>query len=372
MTILGDLGAQAVRRVAGVISGTSMDGIDVAVCSIVGAGFEATVGLERFASVPYDTALAARLRAAPDFKAQDVAELNILVGEAFATAVKSVGEGLSVELVGSHGQTIYHHSSVPGSLRASLQVGDGDILASRLGIPVVSDFRSGDIAAGGEGAPLTPYADFVLFGSLPGRAVLNLGGIANLTILGDRLADVTGFDTGPANAPLDRIARAEFGIPFDRDGLHARSGSYDANLLNRLLDEDAFVSAIPPKSTGFEAYGDAFVAMLRARCGVGGANLLRLATEYVVESVARQIPMATSELILSGGGAENAFVRERLGSRIAPHSVRLSDEFGVPARAREAMAFAILANDAVCGLPTSLPRVTGAAMARRLGKLSFP
>ena len=372
MTSLGELAAQPSRRVAGLISGTSMDGIDVAICQISGAGPGATVKLERFATVPYEPKLAERLRRAPDLSARDVAELNGVVGKAFAFAVTFVRVDLWVELVGSHGQTVYHHSRAPGAEKATLQVGDGDVIAQRLGIPVVSDFRAGDIAAGGEGAPLTPYADFVLFGGKPGRAVLNLGGIGNLTILADRLEDVTGFDTGPANAPLDRISRAEFGESMDRDGEHARAGDYDRKLLDQLLAEDAFLALAAPKSTGTEAYGEAFVAMLRARSGSTGADLLRLAAEYVVESVARQVPPSTGELILAGGGAANRFLHERLDQRLASCVIQMTDDYGVPIRAREALAFAILANDAVCGLPTSLPRVTGASGSRRLGKLSLP
>ena len=372
MTSLAELAAQSSRQVAGVISGTSMDGIDVAICRISGAGPGASVVLERFATVSYRPELAERLRHAPNLTAQDVAELNVLVGNAFVDAVSFVRLDLGVELVGSHGQTVYHHSRTPGAAKATLQVGDGDVIAEGLGIPVVSDFRAGDIAAGGEGAPLTPYADFILFGGSAGRVVLNLGGIANLTILGERLEDVRGFDTGPANAPLDRIAMAEFGVPLDPDGTHARAGAYDSGLLDRLLAEDTFLSASAPKSTGFEAYGDEFVSLLRSRSRTAGVDLLRLALEYVVESIARQVPGSTTELVLGGGGAANKFLRERLEQRLTPCAIRLTDDYGVPFQAREAIAFAILANDAVCGLPASLPGVTGAKRARRLGKISLP
>ena len=330
MTSLRDLAGLPGRRVAGLISGTSMDGIDVAICRIAGAGPGALVALEEFSCIPYKAALSERLKAAPDLTARDVAELNMLVGEAFAYALTLTGGESQIDLIGSHGQTIYHHSSVPGALKATLQVGDGDMIAERLGIHVVSDFRAADIVAGGQGAPLTPYADFILFGAVPGRAVLNLGGIANLTLLGKHLEDVRGFDCGPANAPLDRIANSEFGVPFDLDGAEARSGNYDPNLLIQLLDEDGFVAAPGPKSTGFEAYGVEFVKKLRARSGAAGSDLLRLATEYVVESIARQIPAETTELILAGGGVANLFLRQRLQERLAPRPIRRTDDLGVP------------------------------------------
>ena len=371
MITLDNLAALSSRRVSGAMSGTSMDSIDVAICRIQGAGTNLAIRMERFASVPYPEAIAARLRQ-PILDAQTVAELNVLVAEAFAAAIASTAEDLALDLVGSHGQTVYHHSRRPGALKATLQIGDGDVIAERLGVPVVSDFRARDIAAGGEGAPLTPYADFILFGGKPRRAVLNLGGIANLTLLGAEQEDVMGFDTGPANAPLDRIALAEFGEPYDRDGERARAGRFDQELLDELLEEDAFLALSPPKSTGTEAYGDEFVAFLRVRSGSRGSDLIRLALEYVVESIARQVPDVTTELILGGGGAANSFLRERLKQRLPTGTVRLTDDYGVPFQAREAIAFAILANDAVCGLPTSLPRVTGARAARCLGKLSMP
>jgi anhydro-N-acetylmuramic acid kinase len=296
----------------------------------------------------------------------------VLVGEAFAAAISASAGGLELDLIGSHGQTIYHYSRLPGAMRTTLQIGDGDTIAERLGVPVVSDFRSRDIAAGGEGAPLTPYADFVLFGGRSGVAVLNLGGIANITLLGSRLEDVAGFDTGPANAPLDRIARSEFGMRFDREGELARSGVHHPGIARRMVEADLYVQQAPPKSTGTEAYGDGFIGKLRAETGQSGSDLLRLATEFVAESIACQVPPGVEELILAGGGAANTFLHELLEARLTPCRVSVSDAYGVPAQAREAMAFAILANDAVCGLPTSLPRVTGAKHARTLGKFSLP
>ncbi len=303
---------------------------------------------------------------------QDLAELNVLVGEAFASAVKSVANVPELDLIGSHGQTIYHHSRRAGALKATMQLGDGDVIAEQLNKPVVSDFRARDIAAGGQGAPLTPYADFVLFGGKRGRVVLNLGGIANLTILSEDIQDVRGFDSGPANAPLDRIALAEFGEKFDREGRHARQGTFDSPLLAQLLLEDPFLALNPPKSTGTETYGYRFVAMLREVSGASGNDLLRLATEYVVESIALQAPAGMKDLIIGGGGAKNTFLLERLRECVAPARVRLTDALGVPTQAREAMSFALLANDAISGLPTSIAGVTGASGPRILGKLCLP
>jgi anhydro-N-acetylmuramic acid kinase len=372
MSFLDELAAKPNRLVAGAMSGTSMDSIDVAVCLISGAGPRAIVKLRKFERFPYATEIAQALRQPTGLSTQEVAELHVAVGRAFGKAVASTASGFQLDLVGSHGQTIYHHSRRENALKATFQIGDGDEIAELLGVPVVSDFRARDIAAGGEGAPLTPYADFVLFGGRPGVAVLNLGGIANLTLLGATIDDVRGFDTGPANGPLDRIAREDCGAPYDDRGEIARTGGYDDALLKDLISQDSFVNLVPPKSTGFETYGDPFVSMLRKRSGASGADLLRLATEFVVESVARQVPRSISNVILAGGGVGNAFLVERLTEQLAWCQVETSEEHGIPHQAREAMAFAILANDAVYGLATSLPSVTGARQARALGKLSWP
>ncbi len=207
--------ARPSRTVVGLMSGTSADSIDVAVCRMQGTGPE--VKLLHYSDHAHDAKVKRLVYAAADLNVRGIAELNVRVGEAFAAACLAALEEASiapgeVDLIGSHGQTIYHHSGVAGALKATLQVGDGDIIAVRTGRYVISDFRARDIAAGGKGAPLSPVADAILFASRePGkgrrRAVLNLGGIANLTVLDQDPARVFGFDTGPANAPLDRLAR---------------------------------------------------------------------------------------------------------------------------------------------------------------------
>jgi anhydro-N-acetylmuramic acid kinase len=373
MSFLDDLAGKPVRLVAGVMSGTSMDSIDVAICSITGAGQGAQIELQRFESFSYSKALKERLhQSASGLKVKDIAELHVEIGEAFASAVLAASSGLQLDLIGSHGQTIFHHSRQADLRKATLQVGDGDVISTRTGVPVISDFRSKDIALGGEGAPLTPYADFILFGGAGGRVVLNLGGIANLTVLSDKLDDVRGYDTGPANAPLDWVAKADLSCDFDDLGATARSGRFDRVLLDKLLYEDTFIQALPPKSTGTERYGKAFAEHVRHQSGSSGSDLLRLLTEFVAGSIAIQVPTGTVDVVAAGGGTKNDFLMERLAAHLPIIGVLKSDDLGVPSQAREAMAFAILANDAVCGIPTSLPRVTGASARRSLGKISFP
>ncbi len=385
MDALDALRRKPSRLVAGLLSGTSADAIDCAVCSIEGGGppsagrAGARVRLEAFRSHPWDPELRRRALDPAPVRLAELADLHAAIGDAFAeaclaTLVKAGIPEEAVDLVGSHGQTVFHHSGA--APRVTLQLGDGDRIAARTGFPVVSDFRARDVAEGGEGAPLTPYGDLVLFAAPPGerRAVLNLGGIANVTWLGERPDDVIAFDTGPANAPLDRLARRASGgaLPFDRDGALAAAGRVDRELVEEML-RHPFLHRPPPKSTGTETFGDAFVEDLVQRRGPAGPDLLAAATAFVAESVAMAFRgRPVDRVVVAGGGVRNATLMARLRDALAPARVEASDEHGVPAEAREAMIFALLANDAILGLPTSLPSVTGARRAATLGKLSFP
>jgi anhydro-N-acetylmuramic acid kinase len=379
------------RFVAGLMSGTSADSIDVAICRMTGQGAEVGVELLHYGEHPHDPDVKRQLLGPDGLDVRGVAELHVLIGEAFAAACRATLEDAAispadVDVIGSHGQTIYHHSGIAGAIRATLQVGDGDVIAVRMGCHVISDFRARDVAAGGEGAPLSPIADAVLFarrdGEGPGRrrAILNLGGIANITLLGDDPARVFGFDTGPANAPLDRLARRLSGgaLACDRDGQFARAGRVDDRLLAELLEHDPFPARRPPKSTGFEMYGDAFVDGAAGRHGGFDADLMATLTEFVARTVAVGIRQCDAlgppveEIVAAGGGLKNPVLMERIAALVAPVPVRRSDELGVPSDAREAMAFAVLADMTLRGSPAYLPPVTGADAPKLLGKLSFP
>ncbi len=380
--------ARPSRTVVGLMSGTSADSIDVAVCRMQGTGPE--VKLLHYSDHAHDAKVKRLVYAAADLNVRGIAELNVRVGEAFAAACLAALEEASiapgeVDLIGSHGRTIYHHSGVAGALKATLQVGDGDIIAVRTGRYVISDFRARDIAAGGEGAPLSPVADAILFASRePGkgrrRAVLNLGGIANLTVLDQDPARVFGFDTGPANAPLDRLARILSGGAFacDHDGRFARAGRVNDSLLANLLEHDPFLARRPPKSTGFEVYGDAFVAHAAALHGGHDADLMATLTEFVARTIALGLlhcagtDTPVEEIVIAGGGVKNPALMQRIAAALAPIPVRRSDELGVPSDAREAMAFAVLADLTLRGVAACLPAVTGATAPKLLGKLSFP
>jgi len=381
---------RASRTVLGIMSGTSVDGIDVAICSISGAGLPtaenhgALVTLRHLYTHPYDPKLRSAVIKIQELNVQAIAELHANLGEMYASAAiaacQSAGIKLTeIDLIGCHGQTVYHHSRTPGAQKVSLQLGCGDRIAERTGCAVFSDFRARDLAAGGEGAPLTPYADLVLYGAAKssGRVVLNLGGIANITVLAGDPAKVVGFDTGPANAPIDRASRIAGAATHDIDGQMARRGKVDSVLVEALLREDNYLKIPPPKSTGFEMYGDEFIERVRARHSGGGDGLVATVTEFVARSIAvslsEHLPpgFKLQELIIAGGGTRNPFLIERIAALVHPARVVHSDTLGVPSAAREAMAFALFANDALCGMATSLPSVTGASAPRILGKLSF-
>jgi anhydro-N-acetylmuramic acid kinase len=378
------------------LSGTSADAIDVAICRITGGGVAragqpgARVELLHYAEFAHAPTLLPRLRDADRLTPRDLAELHVEVGRAFAEACLAAlgAAGLdpaSVDLIGSHGQTFYHHCGLPGTTRCSLQLGDPDQIAEQTGLPVIADFRSRDIAAGGEGSPVSPFADRILFArgdgeSVPHRVIVNLGGIANVTVLHEDPAQIHGFDTGPANTLIDRLARvlSSGSLDCDRDGLIAGQGVVNEWLLQQLMNDDPFLPNPPPKSTGFEHYGDSFLAEVAAAHGRYDADLMTTLTEFSARSLARALAdfvgkeQPIDEVILAGGGVKNPALRGRIESNVAPAAVRLSDDFGVPADAREAMVFAVLANEALLGNATALPRVTGARRPVVLGRLAFP
>lgn len=246
--------------VAGVMSGTSVDSVDVGICRIA-AGHDHRPVVTLLSFYRHDIPLAIKMRVlrGRDLSVEDVAELNVINGHLFAEAIKEAARSWNngaIDLIGSHGQTVYHHSGLDQRIRATLQIGCGDIIATETGIITISDFRAKDVAVGGEGAPLVPLADDYLFVGTGCRAVLNLGGIANVTLLGLSSAEVIGFDTGPANGPLDRLARkiSHGECELDRDGLIASQGMVNEELLGELL-ADPYLVRVPqnqpvPRCTG--------------------------------------------------------------------------------------------------------------------------
>jgi anhydro-N-acetylmuramic acid kinase len=375
--------------VAGVLSGTSGDGINVVLARMsVRDGRVAQPALIASQTHAFPAPLALRVRAVLDGEPASLRTFALLhrdLGRAFGRAARDAARerNVDLDLVGSHGQTVWHHDGDEADGAATLQAGDGDFVCAAAGCIVASDFRQSDIAAGGEGAPVSALADDVIFADARRPcAILNLGGIGNLTLLGAEPDEVLAFDTGPANSLLDGIARHLLQRPFDAGGEHALRGRADERFV-RELGEHPFLAKPPPRSTGRDTFGEPWVRGVidRARSlGMidrpdGVDDLLASAVEFVAACVAHSLsdhgPSRTNELIVAGGGARNraliAAIERRTGARATP-----SDELGVPIEAREGLVFAVLAARCALGLPSTHPGATGAARGRVLGKISQP
>ena len=375
-------------RVIGLMSGTSADGVDAALVVWPEGDVPKPFELLAFRQDPFPEPLQRRIhelaagRLPQGSVLSELAALDVLLAERFAESAIALAESAGIPLaaidaIASHGQTVAHHPE----LRATLQIGDPSLIAERTGCTTVADFRPRDIAAGGEGAPLAPFFHFAAL-SDPGenRLALNLGGIANITWLprGGRADDVIAFDVGPANALIDGVVAifSEGRESMDRDGVRARRGQVDEALLARLLD-DGFLSRPPPKSTGRERYGieQAEVLVREARSeGRADDDLVATLVAFTAEAIARAqrdfLDGTVERLLVGGGGVENPALMDALGAALPGVPIVAFDEFGVPARAAEAMAFALMGRHTLLGIPNHLPRCTGARRAVVLGEIS--
>jgi anhydro-N-acetylmuramic acid kinase len=364
----------------GMMSGTSCDGINLAAIEIE-PGPRPNVRILATGENPYPATLReAVLRAGADapFALSDIARLHGQLGDAYAAAAAAFIATLPKrpDLIALHGQTVAH---LPAS-HTTLQLGDASRVARATGLPTVNDFRSADMAAGGEGAPLVPFGDHVLFGSRAPIAVLNLGGIANLTLIPTASADdVIAFDTGPANMPSDAII-APTGETFDRDGQRARAGHVNERVLAETLGHPYFERRAP-KSTGREDFGKPFATRLVDEITADGGSLddalataLAVTIQTIADALTRETPSGIkwSVLAVAGGGARNATLMDSLARAVAPLRVVKTDELGVPSHAREAIAFAIMGAYRMRDLPNILPSATGARQAVRGGAVHLP
>ena len=400
--------------VAGVMSGTSADGVDVALVRVSPGVETPAVEVLGHRGFSYPGQVRAAVLQAMDAKATSVAELARLswrLGQVYADCVAKACKELGVtagggqahdsgvvamkaqprlELVGMHGQTLYHQAAgarfAGGMVRATWQIGEAAVLRERLGCPVLSDFRAADFAAGGQAAPLVPMLDFCMFREKDvGRVLLNLGGIANVTVLpaGCGLGDVVAFDTGPANMVIDALMVDGFAQPFDKGGRTARRGRVHAGVLAKAL-EHPFFAEKPPRSCGREQFGAAFVEQfgkLSRKAGLTLEDEIATAAELTVQSIvgayrtfcARRLGRTKVEVIAAGGGVRNGFLMERLRAEFGKLGVevRTMDEFGLEAQAKEAIAFALMAWLTWFGLDGNVASATGARGGRVLGKICW-
>jgi anhydro-N-acetylmuramic acid kinase len=361
----------------GLMSGTSLDGIDAALVRIEPRGTSYAFELLRFATVPFGDALYDDIRAAlpPHVAtAEMLASLHRELGTAFARAARAVSGGVSVDFIASHGQTMWHD----GPRHLTMQLGDPFIIRESLCATVCYDFRSADCAVGGHGAPLVPYVDALLLASdVEDRVALNIGGIANLTALpaGAERNDVAAFDVGPGNMLIDAFVNEKTlgDMNFDPDGAFAARGAIDVRALTTML-EDEYFAAAPPKSTGRERFGAQFLR--QHRDVLGGLSLedgCATLTELTAASVAAAIDgcrLAGARVLVSGGGAKNPSLMDRLQARLPHASIEPSDMVGIPADAKEALAFTVLGYETLRERAANVPRVTGAARAVSLGAVA--
>jgi anhydro-N-acetylmuramic acid kinase len=370
------------------MSGTSADGVDAALVEWPQSPATRPFRLLAYREAPFSRALQERIHRlaagrVPGLEAlAELASLDVLLGEQFASAAADLAAAMGIPLtavdgIASHGQTVAHHPEH----RATLQIGDPSVIAERTGCTTVADFRPRDVAAGGQGAPLAPFFHHAALGHPgEGRVVLNLGGIANLTWIprGATPEDVVAFDVGPANSLIDGVVAAQSGGEerMDRDGLRARRGCVAGDLLERLL-EDEFLGRNPPKSTGRERYGLAEAERIAEEwtaCGRSTDDLVATLVAFSAEAVVRASRAfldgsPIDRVLVGGGGARNPELMRALADRFAGIPVEPFDAAGVPAEAAEAMAFSLMGRNALLGVPNHLPRCTGAREAAVLGEI---
>lgn len=383
---LNALKAKRERYAIGLMSGTSCDGVDAALCRVKGTGAEIAVKMVRYQTFHFTPVFRLRLLA-PRIDAQEVCALNFELGSRFADAALEMlqiakDEMIEVDFIACSGHTIAHNPPKRRDTVGTLQVGEPAVIAERCELPVISDFRQRDMAAGGQGAPLVSYVDWQLF-HRDDRTVacMNLGGIANVTVVTPEKENVLAFDVGPCNMAIDGAVRLLTRGQEDRDedGRAASRGVVIDEFLEYLLDHPYF-GRVPPKTTGKEDFGPEVYLRdaLASRKNESYDDLLATVTASIPFAFIRAYnrfikPQHKIErLILSGGGVHNKTLVNRLTQGLPDLVIRTSDQYGIPSDAREAVAFAILGNETICGTPSNLPQATGAKHAAVLGKITPP
>lgn len=373
---LESLKSRESRRVVGLNSGTSMDGIDAMAVVFRGSGKGIRWQVECFEETPLPPALAECAQRGETLTPSEVDELDQALGQVFADAASSIVRRAGwdrADLIGSHGQTVLHIPGTSGQVTRTIQLGRPSIIAQQLDTSVVSNFRVADCAVGGQGAPLIPYLDAILFPDGPPTSVINLGGIANVTHIhqGQVLA---AYDIGPANLPLDllTICLTKGLSRYDRNGTLARTGNLHQPLLNELLSHP-FLSITPPRTTGRELFGGSFIAdLILKHPDIPTLDLLTTATEWVAQTVAQSAHSSGAQrVVISGGGALNTYLMERIDIALGTAILTTSSSVGVDPLAKEALLFALLANDRIFDLPTNVPIATGACEVVSLGEITL-
>ncbi|MEX0137386.1 anhydro-N-acetylmuramic acid kinase [Bacillus nitratireducens] len=378
--------------IAGIMSGTSLDGIDVALVHIEGNGVDSKVELIHFTTVPFCKDIKNEIQQALSIDTSNVqliCSLNFKLGLCFANAVKEVCKkaDLSLEqldLISSHGQTIYHQPKQEGnSVSSTLQIGEPAVIAYETNTTVISNFRTMDMAAGGQGAPLVPYSEIILYRhQTKNRLLQNIGGIGNITVIPSQLSNksVIAFDTGPGNMVIDEVCQRLFQLPYDHKGRIAKQGVVVDEILTYCMNHP-FLKMNPPKSTGREQFGEEFVSELLKRYEKHSKeNILTTVTMFTASSIVHHykkfiLPYyEIDEVILGGGGSYNDTLVEmiRKGLKKEKCAIFIQEDIGYSSEAKEAIAFAILANETHHRNPSNVPSATGAKQSVVLGNITFP
>ena len=391
MKVFHELLQKSRKKVIGLMSGTSVDGVDAALVEIQEQGLSTQVELIAFKTFPFESEIRTRIFDLfhPDSaRVDEICQLNFFIGERFAEAVLTLVDDVgipveAVDLIGSHGQTIHHLPSQPEApyIFSTLQIGEAAVIAHRTGVPTIADFRVADVAAGGQGAPLVAYVDFLMFRKRERTVALqNIGGISNVTLIpaaGDA-CDVLASDTGPGNMIIDAVTEIVTNRKqlFDASGRLAAQGQACESLLANWL-RSPFFNAVPPKSTGREAYGRHFAQQAIEQgkvLGISSRDLVATVTEFTARTIFNHYNRfvfphwSVDEIYVSGGGIYNVTLMTRLKNLFTPVPVEPLDSYGIPSDAKEAIAFAVLANEALYGIPANLSQVTGASQPKVLGK----
>lgn len=376
------------KYVVGLMSGTSLDGIDAALVKISGFGENTKAQLVEFINKKIPENIKGEIKDCFSIEKSNVelvCSLNFKLGYLFAEAVRELCIKAKfplnkIDLIGSHGQTVFH---IPKAYKnyctSTLQIGEPAVIAYETGATVVSNFRTMDMAAGGEGAPLVPYTEYILYRSNKNRALQNIGGIGNVTILpaNCRLDDVYAFDSGPGNMIIDEVTKRLKGVNYDAGGAFAAQGKINEALLNELMDID-YIKNPPPKTTGRELFGSQFVdALLEKWSNLRAEDLIATVTAFTAKSIAYNYrcfvfpKLNIEEVILGGGGSYNDTLVRMIQSYLPESKVLIQEDLGYSSDAKEAVAFAVLANEAVNGNPGNVIGATGAKERVVLGNITF-
>lgn len=384
-----------IKFVIGLMSGTSVDGVDVVLIEINGSGVKTRLNQLGFITYPFPKNLREMILRNAETNGgnvTDICKLNFLIARVYVNAIKSLCRKIKfplnkIDLIGSHGQTVHHlpkkEKMFGYGTSSTLQIGDPSVIAKLTGVLTIGDFRVGDVALGGEGAPLVPYFDYIIFHSKKvNRALLNIGGISNFTILNkkSKVDEILAFDTGPGNMLIDYLTKRYFDKDYDKDGRFARKGKLNSNLFEFLKKNDNFIERKPPKSTGREYYGKDFLNKIADKfIMLPNEDVIRTAAMFTAYAVYKNyqkfIAKKTKidELIVSGGGARNPVIMEYLKKYFGRTiEVKNIESLGISSDAKEAICFAVLANETISGNAANIPCVTGASRKTILGKICLP